>query len=98
MKRFKRNIVSVMLCCSLVTIAAPMLANAFAQEKATKLDGKTIFEQKCLKCHKAEKFKSQHNDQKGWELILSRMERNSCVLSDEEQVVLAEYLAKVHGE
>jgi mono/diheme cytochrome c family protein len=81
-----------------VAIAVVLLPNAFAQEKAAKPDGKAIFEQKCLKCHKPEKFKSQHNDKKGWELILSRMERNSCALSDQEQVVLADYLAKVHGE
>ncbi len=75
-----------------------VLSNAFAQEKAKTPDGKAIFEHKCLKCHKPEKFNSQHNDRKGWELILSRMERNSCILTDEEQGVLADYLTKVHGE
>ncbi len=89
---------SVLLCGMLLTISALVLPTAFAQEKAKPLNGKAIFEQKCLKCHKPEKFNSQHNDRKGWELILSRMERNSCILSEEEQVVLAEYLTKIHGE
>ncbi len=98
MKSFKRKSARAILCCIVVAIAVVLLSNAFAQEKTAKLDGKAIFEQKCLKCHKPEKFNSQHNDKQGWELILSRMERNSCVLSEQEQTVLADYLAKVHGE
>jgi len=84
-------------CCIMAALLAP-LPGAGAQEKEKKLDGKAIFEQKCLKCHKPEKFTSQHNDRQGWELILSRMERNSCVLSPEELSTLADYLTKVHGE
>ena len=82
-----------------LSAAAALLAlpQVSAEEKA-KPDGKAIFEQKCLKCHKPEKFRAQHNDHQGWELILSRMERNSCVLSDEEAHTLADYLTKVHGE
>jgi mono/diheme cytochrome c family protein len=81
------------LVLSLV-LAAPFAAVA---EKA-KADGKSVFEQKCLKCHKPEKFKSQHNSRKDWELILSRMERNSCVLTEAETNAVAEYLAKHYGE
>jgi mono/diheme cytochrome c family protein len=68
------------------------------KDKETKPDGKTLFEQKCLKCHKPEKFESQHNDRQGWELILNRMERNSCVLTPAELNALADYLTRVHGE
>lgn len=103
MKSIMSVIARALLCCIVIAIAAVLLPNAFAQEQEkaaspAKLDGKTIFEHKCLKCHKPEKFNSQHNDKKGWELILSRMERNSCVLTDEEVNVLADYLVKVHGE
>ncbi len=90
-----KRVMSMVLCGILVAI---VLTNAFAQDKTPKPDGTAIFEQKCLKCHKPEKFQSQHNDRKSWELILSRMERNSCTLTEEEQRVLAEYLAKVHGD
>jgi len=98
MKRFETKSMRAVLFCTLMAIALIVLPKAFAEEKAKKLDGKTIFEQKCLKCHKPEKFKAEHNDQQGWELILSRMERNSCAISEDEQKVLAQYLAKVHGE
>lgn len=60
--------------------------------------GKAIFEQKCLKCHKVDKFKKNRADRKGWELVLRRMERNSCILSDEETNAVADYLAKEYGE
>ncbi len=100
MKSFKSGIALAILSCIVVTIFAVLLPAAFAddQQAAAKLDAKSIFEHKCLKCHKPEKFNSQHNDKKGWELILSRMERNSCVLTDEEVNALSDYLAKVPGE
>ena len=75
-----------------------MIPFAAAQEKAAKVDGKAVFEQKCLKCHKIEKFKEQHNSRKDWELILSRMERNSCVMTDAEMNAVADFLSKKYGE
>lgn len=95
MKHQIRGLMFLLLCGSAAAVmfAAP---HAIGQEK--KPDGKTLFEQKCLKCHKVEKFKSQHNSRQDWELILSRMERNSCVLNDAEAGALAEYLAKTYGE
>lgn len=75
-----------------------VLPAAYGAGQSAKLDGKTVFEQKCLKCHKPEKFRSQRNDAKGWELILSRMERNSCVMSEPERAAIAEYLGKNYGE
>jgi len=75
-----------------------MQSNALGDADQKKMDGKTLFEQKCLKCHKPAKFKEQQNDKKGWELILSRMSRGNCVLTDEEIEILSEYLAKEFGE
>ena len=98
MKRVVRSITYGFLGCSVAAAALLAGPQAAAQEKAAKVDGKTLFEQKCLKCHKAEKFKSQHNSRSEWETILSRMERNSCVLNEAEATALAEYLAKQYGE
>jgi cytochrome c2 len=80
--------------------AAALLAgpHAVAQEKTVKVDGKSLFEQKCLKCHKVEKFNSQHNSRSEWETILSRMERNSCILNEAERTAISDYLAKKYGE
>lgn len=71
---------------------------AMAQEKGKPLDGKQVFVDKCLKCHKPDKFKSQHHDRRGWEQILTRMELNTCVLSDAEASAVAGYLSKEFGE
>jgi len=75
-----------------------MLSQALGESKPPIADGKTLFEQKCLKCHKPSKFTSQHNNRQSWEGILSRMQRNGCSISEEEISVMAEYLAKEHGE
>lgn len=90
--------VSVPACIVASAMILLMQSNALGDDKQKKIDGKTLFEQKCLKCHKPAKFKEQQNDRKGWELILSRMQRGNCVLTDEEIDSLAEYLAKEFGE
>jgi len=75
-----------------------MLPNAFGEETAKQLDGKSLFEQKCLKCHKKAKFKDLTSDRKGWVLTLSRMQRDTSTISDAELEVLADYLAESYGE
>ena len=68
------------------------------EEKTKQLSGKSVFETKCLQCHKPSKFKDQHHDRRAWEQILSRMELNTCVLSDAEASAVADYLVKEFGE
>lgn len=75
-----------------------LLPVAFGADAPKAADGKTVFEQKCLKCHKIDKFKKNRTDRKGWELVLRRMERNSCVLTEEETNAVATYLSKEYGE
>ncbi len=98
MGRFSKIKVVSSAACAAAAVALLILPHAFGDEKTKKLDGKTLFEQKCLKCHKMAKFKEQQNNRKGWELILSRMQRGNCVLTDEEIDVLAEYLSQEFGE
>lgn len=97
MNKCTRNSISAFLCI-VAAAAMLMLPNAFGEEKAKKLDGKALFEQKCLKCHKNTKFKDLASDRKGWVLTLSRMQRGACAITDEELEVLADYLSKVYGE
>jgi cytochrome c5 len=99
MSKFTRNIVLSVLACALTMVSMVMLPSAFGgEEKPKKLDGKTLFETKCLKCHKPAKFKEQASDRKGWVLTLSRMQRGTCAITDEELEVLADYLAKEYGD
>jgi len=97
MNKFTRNTVLAFLG-SVATAVLLMLPNAFGDEQTKKMDGKVLFEQRCLKCHKNTKFKDLASDRKGWVLTLSRMQRTTCPINDEELEVLADYLAKVYGE
>ena len=99
MNTFTRNSVLSVLVCASVVVSMLMLPSAFGgNEKPKKVDGKTLFETKCLKCHKPGKFKEQASDRKGWVLTLSRMQRGTCDISDNELEVLADYLAKAYGD
>jgi mono/diheme cytochrome c family protein len=97
MNQFRRNRVLIVLCFVAAAVML-MLPNAFGDEKAKPLDGKALFEQKCLKCHKNTKFKDLASDRKGWVLTLSRMQRGTCPMTDEELELLADYLSKVYGD
>jgi mono/diheme cytochrome c family protein len=80
-----------------VAVLAMTAPDVLGQEKK-KVDGKALFEQKCLKCHKPTKFKDLQSDRKGWVLTLSRMQRSTCPMTDDELEILADYLAKEYGE
>jgi hypothetical protein len=67
-------------------------------EEKQKVEGKTLFHQKCLKCHKPSKFKDCQSDRKGWVLTLNRMQRSTCPMTDDELEILADYLVKEYGE
>ena len=97
MNKIIRNGVITVICFAAAAVM-PMLPDAFGDENVKKLDGKTLFEQKCLKCHKNTKFKELASDRKGWVLTLNRMQRSTCAMTDEELDVLADYLSKVYGE
>ena len=93
-----RSIRNSVLAILFILSAVLMLPNAFSEEKGKVLEGKTLFEQKCLKCHKNTKFKDLASDRKGWVLTLSRMQRGTCAMTDEELEILADYLSKVYGD
>jgi cytochrome c5 len=96
--RNARAVVSLVLFFAVIAVVTLLLTGVFAEEQK-KIDGKAIFEQKCIKCHSVEKFKSMQHDRQGWEIILNRMQRSkNCVLSDDEVNAVSEYLAKKYGE
>lgn len=88
----------VVAVLSFFSAALLLLPLAFGDDAPKVIDGKSVFEQKCLKCHKIDKFKKNRTDRKGWELTLRRMERNSCILTDDETNAVANFLSKEYGE
>ena len=97
MKKAVRNIVLAVLCCITVAALSLSVPHAYSADKKSEAAGKVIFEQKCLKCHKIAKFKEQENSRKDWVVILSRMQRGTCPMTDEELELLADYLAMAYG-
>ena len=96
MKRGVRTIVLAVLCC-ITTVVLLLSARHSYADKKTEAAGKAIFEAKCLKCHKIAKFKEQENSRKDWVVILGRMQRGTCPMTDEELELLADFLAKSYG-
>lgn len=95
-KQKKFVLLVVFLVCAAV-IAGTVPYASGAADSVKKMDGKAIFEAKCLKCHKLAKFKEQENSRKDWVVILSRMQRGTCDINDNELEALADYLAKTYG-
>jgi len=93
-----KRMISFIVVAVLAAAVMLMLPNAFGDEKTKNMNGKTLFEQRCLKCHKNTKFKDLASDRKGWVLTLSRMQRGTCKITDDELEVLADYLAKAYGD
>lgn len=94
----RENRTLVMPALAFLVVSLLIQPIAFSEEKPQSISGKQVFEQKCLKCHKPDKFKAQHHDRQAWEQILTRMGLNTCNLTDTEAVVVADYLVKMHGE
>ena len=91
----KRALISVMSILLVLPLATSI---ARGGDKIAKVTGQQVFENKCLQCHKQSKFKDLHYARREWEQIVTRMERNTCILSDAEYSAVCDYLAKEHGE
>ncbi len=83
--------------CILALLTVPAAAGITLGDDKTGATGKQVFDTKCLKCHKQSKFKELHYALSEWEQIVTRMELNTCVLSDAERSAVCDYLAKEFG-
>ena len=61
---------------------------------ASSADGKVILESKCVKCHTLDRVTSAKKDQAGWTTTVERMMGKGASLSQEEKVILIQYLAE----
>jgi|RhiMethySRZTD1v2_1073278.scaffolds.fasta_scaffold381072_2 cytochrome c5 len=70
--------------------AAP--ANPAADAAARK-----ILDTACTACHSLQRVDAQNQPQEAWEGTVANMRRRGARVTDEEVVVLIEYLARTHG-
>ena len=67
-----------------------------AEEKS--VDAKSLFEQKCSRCHTIERPKSKQKTRAEWEATVMRMKNvNGCPISDQEAEIIINYLAENYG-
>jgi len=66
---------SFIIVAVLAAAVMAMLPSAFGDEKTKPMNGKTLLEQKCQKCHKSTNFKDLASDRIGWVLALRRRQR-----------------------
>ena len=59
--------------------------------------GKTLFEEKCRKCHQDELVQQQRLGKPGWTREVEKMTRWGAEVSEEEKNALVEYLATEFG-
>ena len=56
-------------------------------------DGATLMEERCTVCHSTSRILGASKDLAGWQSTIDRMVGKGAKLTEEEQAVLAEYLA-----
>ena len=62
------------------------------------VDAKSLFEQKCSRCHTIERPKSKLKSRAEWEATVMRMKNvNGCPITDEEAKIIIQYLAENYG-
>jgi glucose/arabinose dehydrogenase len=60
-------------------------------------DGATLLQERCGTCHDLERVTGANKDRPGWEESVDRMIEKGAVLSEEERVVLIDYLVEMYG-
>jgi hypothetical protein len=63
-----------------------------------KVDGKTLFEQKCGLCHSLKKPESKRKTAKEWEKTVMQMKENGCPITDEQATAIIQYLSQRYGK
>ncbi len=93
----KNIAVSIFICSTLILLG--LWPQAFAQEQASTVDAKQLFENKCSFCHSLDRPRSKKMSKQGWESTVMRMKNtNGAPMSDEEAGIIIDYLAKEYGE
>ncbi len=64
---------------------------------STTIDGATLVNTRCNKCHTLDRITSAHKTADQWKTTVERMISNGAQLTPDEETVLIAYLAKTYG-
>ncbi|MBN1815479.1 MAG: hypothetical protein JXA14_26840 [Anaerolineae bacterium] len=66
-------------------------------EPPAPVDGQVLLQERCATCHDLVRVTGAKKDRAGWAQSVDRMIGKGAQLSDEERVVLIDYLAEMYG-
>ncbi len=67
----------------------------FVNEETSLQDGASLLNSRCARCHTVELIKQTKHTRAEWGNTLAQMEKMGVTLSDDEKIVLIEYLTAV---
>ena len=98
---------TILIACILLIILGMLLAACSSKGGATAtqssgspsttLDGATLVNTRCNRCHSLDRVTSAHKTADQWKTTVTRMLSNGAQLTPDEENVLIAYLAKTYG-
>ena len=61
------------------------------------VDGETLVQERCTKCHGLERVTGVQKEREGWEQTVDRMIAKGAELDESEKAAVIEYLAEAYG-
>lgn len=84
---------------SCAIIVAGFWHQALASSHEKMMSAEQLFEGKCSLCHSIDRPKAKKKSKEGWESTVMRMKnKNGCPISDEEAMMIIDYLAEEYGK
>lgn len=81
----------------IMTSELPTEAPTVEQPEEATLDGNTILQESCSICHNTQRVKQVQNTKEDWEQTVTRMIEKGARLTEQEELVLLDYLAENYG-
>jgi predicted small secreted protein len=99
-----KSLLRALVAVSLILLLSTLLAaceggnqqQGEGQSTPGALDGKTLVEERCTKCHGLDRIESIGKTREEWETTVKRMVGKGANLNAEEQAAVVEYLAETY--
>ncbi len=97
MKRQYWLIVLMILIVVLLAACSSEAPEPTATPVPTVHPGKSIVSSRCLGCHSLNQLENSAFNERGWQLVVERMQMLGVQLSDEQVSVVVDYLAQAYS-